>query len=386
MPRLAWRLTAEYNIRMKIHPPEVVIPEGDPYANALHERKQLGESLTQLIKNVEEGLVIFVDAPWGEGKTTFARMWRAALSDEKYEIIHFDAFAADYMVDPFVAFSGEILELLRSRFPSLKDAGERQEEFKRTAIEVAKRLTGVVVKAGLRAASLGAFDSTSLEELKKLGPEVAGGVAEIGADLVERQIEHYAKERSVLRRFKESLTKVAATVREKQGFPLTIVVDELDRCRPDFALGLLERIKHLFDVPGVSFVLFVNRDQIEGYIRSVYGAKVGARSYLLKFANLFVQLPARRRDPNHDSSFYRYLKTLFDHHGLAEKVGDWNALYNCISAIAAHFELTLREIERMFSVLTLYYTTIPENPPPTTSWWCCLQRSKFRTRACITCC
>jgi len=62
-------------------------------------------------------------------------------------------------------------------------------------------------------------------------------------------------------------------------------VDELDRCRPDFALGLLERIKHLFDVEGIAFVLLVNRSQIEGYIRTVYG-NADAEAYLLKFGSL----------------------------------------------------------------------------------------------------
>jgi len=107
--------------------------------------------------------------------------------------------------------------------------------------------------------------------------------------VIEKKIEHYAEEKDALKSFKENLVKLAAKVRKKQKFPLTIIVDELDRCRPDFALGLLERIKRLFDVEDVAFVLLVNRTQIEGYIRTVYG-NVDADAYLLKFGSLFVDL------------------------------------------------------------------------------------------------
>jgi len=74
----------------------------------------------------------------------------------------------------------------------------------------------------------------------------SAGVSEIGADIIEKKIEGYTAEKDSLKSFKKSLAKLAALIREEQGFPLTIIVDELDRCRPDFALSLLERIKHLF--------------------------------------------------------------------------------------------------------------------------------------------
>jgi tRNA A37 threonylcarbamoyladenosine biosynthesis protein TsaE len=57
---------------MKLHPPEVEIPKEDPFQNALFNRKEFAQSLTALLRNVEESMVIFVNAPWGEGKTTFA--------------------------------------------------------------------------------------------------------------------------------------------------------------------------------------------------------------------------------------------------------------------------------------------------------------------------
>jgi predicted KAP-like P-loop ATPase len=209
---------------MKINPPKAIIGKEDPFEYTLFGRKEFAESLTSLLRNVEENLVIFVNAPWGEGKTTFAEMWRAQLKQRNLDVIYFDAYAADYFDDPFVSFSGEILELADKHIPGGKELSERQ-EFKETAVEVGKRLAGLAIKVGFRAALLGAVESSDLEAVK----EIITGASEIGSDVIEKKIENYGVEKDALKKFKESLEKLAAKVREKQKFPLTIIVDELDR-------------------------------------------------------------------------------------------------------------------------------------------------------------
>ncbi|MGA3283116.1 MAG: P-loop NTPase fold protein [Verrucomicrobiota bacterium] len=345
---------------MKINPPKAIIDEKDPFKHALFGRKDFAESLTGLLRNVSENLVIFVNAPWGEGKTTFAQMWRAHLQQQKLEVIYFDAYAADYFDDPFVSFSGEILGLVDKRLADGKGLVERR-EFKETAVEIGKRLAGLAAKIGLRAATLGAVESAHLEELKNIGSEIASGFSEIGADLIEKKIENYGIEKDALKKFKESLAKLAAKVRDEQKFPLTIIVDELDRCRPDFALGLLERIKHLFDVEGVAFVLLVNRNQIESYIRTVYG-NVDADAYLLKFGNLFVDLP--RQQPafsfQYENGRKEYCQRLFSHYGISGRVRDGGFLVRSAGSLVDYFDMTLREIERAFTVMALYYISLPQ--------------------------
>src|ERR1051326_8256676 len=128
---------------MKIHPPEAVVDEHDPFKHALFGRKDFAESLTGLLRNVTESLVVFVNAPFGEGKTTFAKMWRAHLLGQKFEVIYFDAYAADYFDDPFVCFSGEILGLVDKRFSGAAGLAAPRREFKKTAVEVGKRMAGL---------------------------------------------------------------------------------------------------------------------------------------------------------------------------------------------------------------------------------------------------
>jgi hypothetical protein len=342
---------------MKLYPPKIQIDVEQPFKEAFYDRQDFAASLTALLRNVTDNLVVFVNAPWGEGKTTFAKMWEASLRHEKLDVIYFDAYAADYFEDPFLSFSGEILELAKKRFPNTTGIVERR-EFKKTAVEVGKRLGGLAFKIGVRAATMGAVEAAHLSELKDIASDVSAGVSEIGADVIEKKIENHAAEKDALTAFKRSLQKLAAVVRADQEFPLTILVDELDRCRPDFALGLLERIKHLFDVEGVAFVLFVNRDQIETYIRSVYGTD-DAAAYLLKFGNVFVDLP--NEEPMFRSAHGRsaYCDQLARHFELAAR-NDGDHILRSIDNLVAHFALTLREMERAFGLMSLYYGSLPD--------------------------
>ena len=124
---------------MKLNPPKVAVDEKEPFNGALFGRETFGKSLTNLLLNISDNLVVFVNAPWGAGKTTFAEMWRAYLKQQKHEVIYFDAYAADYFDDPFISFSGEILELVDKRLNEGKGLIERR-EFQKTAIELGKRL------------------------------------------------------------------------------------------------------------------------------------------------------------------------------------------------------------------------------------------------------
>ena len=64
---------------------------------------------------------------------------------------------------------------------------------------------------------------------------------------------------------------------------LLIFIDELDRCKPLFAVSLLERIKHYFDNPNITFVFSTNLSELQNTIRNLYGDQFSASRYLDKF-------------------------------------------------------------------------------------------------------
>ena len=68
------------------------------------------------------------------------------------------------------------------------------------------------------------------------------------------------------------------------------IIDELDRCRPTFAIELLERVKHIFDVPNIVFVFGINRAELVKSLESIYG-EIDAGTYLRRFFDMEFVLP-----------------------------------------------------------------------------------------------
>lgn len=78
----------------------------------LWDRKRLGIQLTNYVDRLQCGAVLALDARWGEGKTWFVRHWQKHLEIEKHNVVYLDAFANDYLDDPFLVISSEITACL----------------------------------------------------------------------------------------------------------------------------------------------------------------------------------------------------------------------------------------------------------------------------------
>lgn len=111
----------------------------------------------------------------------------------------------------------------------------------------------------------------------------------------------------------------------------------------------------------MAFILLVNRKQIESYIRTVYGNQ-DAEAYLLKFGNLFMDLPNQQSLFSCNERGRRdFCHMLFPHYGFLDHVKDGNFLARSLELLVEHFDLTLREIEKAFAVMCLYYISLPNN-------------------------
>ncbi|ENX06627.1 hypothetical protein F897_02899 [Acinetobacter variabilis] len=82
--------------------------EGD-----LWDRERLGIQLTNYVDRLQCGAVLALDARWGEGKTWFVRHWAKHLSDTKHNVIYLDAFANDYLDDPFLTIAAQISQAFK---------------------------------------------------------------------------------------------------------------------------------------------------------------------------------------------------------------------------------------------------------------------------------
>lgn len=81
--------------------------------------------------------------------------------------------------------------------------------------------------------------------------------------------------------------------------PLVFIIDELDRCRPDFSIRLIERIKHFFDIPKIIFVLVMNKVQFSKVVCHNYGYDEAlGEEYLEKFFDFSIKLKSTLNEPD----------------------------------------------------------------------------------------
>ncbi|MGY5392222.1 KAP family P-loop NTPase fold protein [Acinetobacter sp. NigerLNRRAM0016] len=261
--------------------------EGD-----LWDRERLGNQLTNYVDRLNCGAVLALDARWGEGKTWFVRHWQKHLEDENHDVIYLDAFANDYLDDPFLTIASEISQAFKD---SDEISSEDVKEFNSTTasvlISLASILPLIVAKAGLHWIGLGGAGE-AIQEVYKEGKDFYDSASEeITAKVkeqIEKKIENHQVEKETVRDFKDELAKLA----EKLEKPLVFIIDELDRCRPDFAIRLIERIKHFFDISKIVFVLVIDKTQFSKVICHNYGydEKLG-EEYLDKFVDFMIPLP-----------------------------------------------------------------------------------------------
>ena len=340
---------------MKLHPPTPDIPEDDPFKNDLFGRKELGDSLLSLFKTTQESVVLCLDAPWGEGKTTFARMWLADLKRQGLNCIYFNAYSHDYADDPFIAFCGEILSLAEKSFADDKAIQALKRDFKSKAKKIGAKLLGTTARIGTKALTLGILKDSDIDAIDSLRTDIADAASSKLSSFMDKVLEDYVSSKQTLDDFRAKLSALGKAVRDKQGFPLLIVVDELDRCRPDFALSLIEQIKHLFSAQDVSFLLLANTAQLQNYAKALYGAEVDAVNYLRKFFTLTVSLPCDRISGN-QNDYWKYSRRLAEHY---EMKGQYDMAL--LTALFRHYGVSLREMENCFAILAIYYAQLPKN-------------------------
>jgi energy-coupling factor transporter ATP-binding protein EcfA2 len=253
--------------------------------------KPFGERLAMIVENNDEPQVVAIDGEWGSGKSVFARQWAGLLRQRKTPVIEFDAFANDYNDDAFIALAGAVVAHAKE-VQQGDDHGTIKKFIDKTA-KVGRALIPVGVKLGVKALTLGTVD---LSDGRDFEQAMEAAAADTGAYLEKELADRLNKAQSatqMMKGFGEALSDLAKTLAqwekpdETDVKPrLVVIIDELDRCKPSFALDLLEKIKHFYNVDGVSFVLVTNLKQIEAAVKGRYGADTDAAAYLQKFISV----------------------------------------------------------------------------------------------------
>ena len=263
-------------MRTRIKPCDIEVPQDDPFRHDALDRKESVEILARLIGSVEGPGAFGIDADWGNGKTTFLRMLRRFLENDAVPVVSFNAWEADYLSDPFTAIATELIDSLGKR----ADASDTETKDRiASGVERAKAVMKTRWPAMLKA-------------LLGQVPVAGTALGEMLDSYVDDRVSAYRDARKSVEAFKDALQDMSRWASAGSEQPLLVVmIDELDRCRPSYAVELLEVAKHLFSVDGVVFVIAVNRAELAHSIQALYGPAFDARGYLGRFFDVDFRLP-----------------------------------------------------------------------------------------------
>ena len=266
--------------RLVPQPPEIGDTDGFSKSD-IFDARESGERLANIVGEIKGPSTIVLDGPWGSGKSTFVKQWAGLLRQRAHPVVYFDAFEHDHLDDAFFPLLGHLLQAHSTGEPAFRQ--RLQESLITTATELAKATPRVLVDVGLRSAMGGILDTLRLREAVQ--------------DSASRSTEAKIKEcigsadlmSSCVHRFRKALADAVSDAGSRDGDTkagsLVFVIDELDRCRPSYALSILERMKHLFAVDGICFVFVTHLDALASMVRREYGLPDDT-DYLDKFFQL----------------------------------------------------------------------------------------------------
>lgn len=331
---------------IRVKTPDPVVSNDAPFAEDALGRETTAEVLTQFVSRIEDPFVLALNAPWGSGKTTFVRMWRQSLENASFQTLYFNAWETDFSSNPFVSLVGELAAAIEDMSGG-KPTRKHLERAKKIAVSISKRAVPVAVRIG----TAGAVD---------LDKEIEKELSALAGDIAKDQIQSYASTKAAIRDFRDALQDLVSSLAGNR--PLVFFIDELDRCRPSYAIELLEQAKHLFSVPGIVFVLSLDKNQLIHSIRAVYGSEFDAGGYLRRFIDIDFALP----DPEPGN----YTAHLFDRLGVTKhfegrppqhRRDEHDIVRSLMQDLVEITGLSLREQMQCVSRLLIVLNTIPDN-------------------------
>ncbi len=317
--------------------PESEIQDQQPWADDVLERSKVAEALTNLFRERSDSLVIGVNGYWGTGKTFFLKRWQKQLEQKGFKAIYFNAWEDDFCDNPLVAIIGQLSDSLKGNefqecMTKIKNAAKVL--FTHNLKSVVNKFTGLT------------FPDETLEQF------------------TDKTLEEYSRQREKKDELKARLKELSTKIKEKTKQPLVFVIDELDRCRPTFAIELLERVKHIFDIPGMVFVLGVNRDELCSSIKSVYG-DIEADVYLRRFFDMEFLLPEANSETfcRHLIGRYKLNEFFIKLSNNAENQvhqSDFNNFHGFFPLFCSRLDLSLRDIDYCIRAMAFVGKNIKE--------------------------
>ncbi|MGL4888696.1 MAG: KAP family P-loop NTPase fold protein [Aeromonas veronii] len=300
------------------------------------DRARYAEFLTNYLaaEGKQRNYVLNLNAEWGAGKTWFIKRWYMELKAH-YPTVYIDAWQQDFSDDPLLTVISSIIDQLKMIAGKENPIPEGMRQ----------RLLGLF-KVGGKLALKAAIKKAGLEEDDfSLEGDDANQLVDA---LCSNQKERYESIQYLKQEIRQWVEGAVALGNGKLDYPAFILIDELDRCRPSYAVEMLETIKHIFDIPEVVFVLATDTEQLQHSIKVIYGDGFDAQSYLRRFFNRRFTM---KEMPKAEFIEYHLNENVFSDGNLFPHFDSVQELSMTLSVLVGAFGLQLRDVEKYIDKL-----------------------------------
>lgn len=306
---------------------EIEINKDNIWEGDLFSRNKVAEDFTKIVTSINQPYVLSINANYGSGKTFFLKRWAEELKQKGEKVVFFNAWDCDFVEKPLLPFLYNFIEQLKEQGLIEYDLKEDLMNCKDVFYNAIKGIIGNY--SGINIDDLNEHKNADTLKIPRI------------KTLVE-----YQELKKILFNFKIGLNEIVSQLNDKNIY---IFVDELERCRPIFAIELLEAIKHLFNVKGLVFIFGIDRSQLKHTISNIYGCGMDGEGYLRRFIDLELELPQPEL-----KRFTNHLQQKFEIINVNERAkGTWTTGYDefnkYFNLFANLYPLHLREIEQIYA-------------------------------------
>lgn len=231
--------------------------------------------VVDIISDSKKGCCFSINGKWGSGKSFVLellekelKMWQSEETcDNKYLVFHYDCWKYDYYDEPIISIVSSMLEETKKELQLLRNVDTDTKNVWKTAEDILLEIAGNLCK-------------------NKIGIDL---VKVINQDLMQNRIPEFDE----LYGFKKALEHTRDQMRKiSENKTMVIVVDELDRCLPNYSIKILERLHHIFDgVDNIIVILSIDKAQLSKSIKDIYGYEdADIDKYLRKFITFEIRL------------------------------------------------------------------------------------------------
>lgn len=271
--------------------------------------KEQHDSTINLILGITGSATIAITSQYGGGKTFFAKCLENTLKNEhkdRVNTVYVDLWSNDYK-NPLATFI--------SSLDTIKDNNDLS-QLKEIAIK-----TLPIISFGVKL-----FTGVPTDKTEELFKNLLNGEDKKDIDGLKKEIKKLAKDKK-----------------------LVFLVDEIDRCRPEYAIETLETIKHFFELDNIIFILFINSSYIDNIESQYIKYGIGSHGYIEKFIDKTILLDIKPKN------YINLFPPVYNE--------DYRDNIDYISILPDFFSLSTRDVIKILKNMDVFFKFYPHFSP-----------------------